>query len=258
MVVNLSVSDALLLIIFLFTCDDCYDNNCLIALCYTASMLSTLGITIDKYISVQYSLRYNTIVTTRRVRIAAASVWILSTGLAVLISLVEVVAGDSIYFHIPHSIVRFLFCFIFLVCSLHVRNVRNRHEEAIRKQRRYFGVQAEQMDMLQHVRTSVVDIIRLNVTTAVTVFLGTLLMLMWSYGFLKGSSHVFISVKVVYVFYLCSNPVLYIMVTKKLREEYRKVFCSWCRTSEVITRRNSSHNQGSHAAECSAIRTTSV
>ncbi len=90
MVVNLSVSDSLLLVIFMFACRSCEENpyfQCALALSYTASMLSTFGITLDRYISVQHSLRYNSIVTTEKLVKAIVLIWIVATVLAVMWSM---------------------------------------------------------------------------------------------------------------------------------------------------------------------------
>ena len=105
MVVNLSCSDALLLFILAFipSCDVCGGEpdpylQSVFAFCYFASLLSTLAITFDKYISVQYSLRYHSIVTPERVGKTVAVVWLLSGFLALLISVIRALADDWMYF----------------------------------------------------------------------------------------------------------------------------------------------------------------
>ena len=77
-------------------------------------------------------------------------------------------------------------------------------------------------------------ILRLNITTALIVILGTLLIWIAKYPlnhkeYKKNwsayrDSVAYRCVSVVYCFYLISNPILYILVTSKLRREYMKLF----------------------------------
>ena len=83
--INLSVSDILLiLLVYIFESSEpgehVVDNisACFIGLTYIVSVLSTLAISMDKYISVQFSLRYHNILTRGRVVRSIAAIWVFS------------------------------------------------------------------------------------------------------------------------------------------------------------------------------------
>ena len=65
--------------------------------------------------------------------------------------------------------------------------VRNAHEKNISQRRRYFGIQAEQLHLLRRLRESVIGVWRLNISTAIIVFVATILSAFWNYGPLKGT-----------------------------------------------------------------------
>ena len=72
---------------------------------YLVSMFSTFGITLDKYISVQYSLRYNTIVSRERLVKSIVFIWFASILISMTISVPhaltrKVHVGGWIYFDI--------------------------------------------------------------------------------------------------------------------------------------------------------------
>ena len=133
--------------------------------------------------------------------------------------------NDDLYFDAPLYTVYFPSCFFLLACALYIKRIRNRHENVITKRRRYFGVEEEKLHILQRLRKSVVGMWRLNMTTALTVFFVSLFSAMWKYGALKGNPVVFQLRNIAYLFYLTSNPILYVLVSCDLRKEYRKLFC---------------------------------
>ena len=100
--------------------------------------------------------------------------------------------------------------------------VRTTHETEITKRKRYFGVLDEQLHLLRRLRGSVVDLYRLNITTACVVMLVTTSSAVWKYGSMKGNPIVFKVFGLSYLVHLLSNPVLYILVSKGLRTAYKK------------------------------------
>ena len=77
MLINLSLSDNLTLLFYSLKIEH-HLRHFLISVNYTSSLLSTLGISLDKYLSVQYSLRYHSIVTQNKVAISIGIVWMAS------------------------------------------------------------------------------------------------------------------------------------------------------------------------------------
>ena len=228
--VSLSVTDTLTLILFLIRCPNAevcqrtrHYLTSPIMWCYIVSLWSTLGITLDKYISVQYSLTYHVIVTKKTVTKAILMVWILSGLLESVLTILSFATEEYMYFDVTNYVVILPCCVILLACSLHIQRVRNRHEMNISRQRRHFGVQKEQLHLLQRIRESVVGVWRLNMATAVVVFVTTILSAIWKYGKLKGDPLVLRMFGLAYVVHLFSNPVHYIVFISNLRNEYRKI-----------------------------------
>ena len=235
---NLSLSDSLLIFATFYRgCDNgtwkcytyspyvlgikaCFDNVCI---------LSTLGISVDRYISVEYSLRYHTIVTGCQVVKSISLIWITSIIFSCVISAVSATLNNWAYFYFPQLVVRVVLSLVLIALAFYIRNVRNKHEQEILRRKRYFGVKEEQLGALRSLKESVVSVLRLNVTTAVLCLLSSILKVIWQYGHLKDNQVVFLSIKVVYGIYLLSNPFLYIIIMGNLRREYvrisRQVFC---------------------------------
>ena len=230
--VSLSVGDTMVLILFLIRCQNAKvcqnprnDLSAVIMWCYVASLFSTLGITLDRYVSVQYSLRYHSIVTGKSVAASIVSIWILTGLLEILVSVISSSTNEPMYLDLPNYVVILPCCLLLFVFALHIRHVRNKHETNITQRRRYFGVEAEQLHLLRRLQDSVSGILRLNITTAVVVFLTTVLTAIWKYGALKGDPWVLRVFGLSYVFHQISNPILYVLVTSSLRKEYKKIFC---------------------------------
>ena len=180
-IVSLSLSDLLLAVLLLNLCNgvpifsQSYVNKCfrvngykkaLTGFSYTVSIMSTLGISLDKYISVEYCLRYHTIVTQKRVQVSILSIWVSTALLTTLLSVISAASGNWLYFNIPHSFIQWILSITIVVSALYIRHIRNKHERSITLRRRYFGVEAEQLNILQRLEASVVGIVRLDITTA--------------------------------------------------------------------------------------------
>ena len=187
---------------------------------YIVSVLSTLGISVDRYISVEYSLRYHNIVTGCQVVKSIALIWITSIIFATITSSVSAALHNWAYFHFPQLVVRIVLSLALMASGFHVRNVRNKHEQEIVQRKRYFGVKEEQLGALRSLKESVVGVLRLNVTTAVLGLLSSISEVVW---YLKHEHIVFTMVQVVHGVNLFSNPFLYIITMSQMRTEYVKV-----------------------------------
>ena len=230
---NLSLSDSLqMLATFYRACDngtwecDTYSPYVLFikACFYIVSVLSTFGISVDRYISVEYSLRYHTIVTGCQVVKSIALIWITSIIFAFVISTASATLHNWAFYNFPQLVVRIVLSLALMTSGFHVRNVRNKHEQEILKRQRYFGLEEEQLGLLRSLKESVIGVLRLNVTTAVLCVFSSILEVVWLYGYLKDDHVVYLLIKTVYGTYLFSNPFLYIITMSQLRKEYVKIF----------------------------------
>ena len=106
--VSLSLSDLLFVVMAMLKCIsslNCIDNNgyltCISRFSYTVSIMSTLGISVDRYVYVEYSLRYHSIVTKKRVLVSIALIWASSAILVTVTSVVSTVTNNWLYFYVP-------------------------------------------------------------------------------------------------------------------------------------------------------------
>ena len=218
--VNLSLSDNLALLFYSLKIDH-FLRLFLVSVSYTSSLLSTLGISFDKYLSVHYSLRYHIIVTQNKVILSIGVSWVASIIFAATTTSLAAFTGDWRYYHVLHYIQRLIISLLLLFCTAYIRHIRNSHEKQITLRKKQFRVQAEQLNILKLLRRSVVDVMRLNCTTAFLIITVTILGAIQRYG---TWSHVMSKLlRWMYLFYLGSNPIIYIMVTSGLRKEYRKI-----------------------------------
>ena len=97
------------------------------------------------------------------------------------------------------------------------------HQREIEKRRRHCAQHGESPNHFQRIKSSVSDVIRLNVITAIIVIIVNATAAMYRYGTLKGNPDLFEVMVVANSLYLISNPIIYISVIKDLRNEYRKI-----------------------------------
>ena len=226
--INLSVSDILLLIVHiarnLYSRENMYLMLATTTL-YTASLLSTFGITHDRYIAVRYSLHYTKIVTKLRIYIGIISLWLFSLIIATIPCVVftdlEKVEFYSNCIHIP---IYLSGCVILTISSLYIHHIRNKHETSIKKRNIYFGVHGEQFTILQNLANSVLDIIKLNFVTAALIAMTNVFDLVYLYHYNSNNSTVFIFLCVTRTMYVLSNPVVYVLSMSELKQCYKNLF----------------------------------
>ena len=233
LLVNLSLSDLLALAFYSLE-PESFQHLFLMSMVVTSSLLSTLGISLDKYLSIKYSLRYHSIVTQKKILLFIGFSWMVSTVFAAVTILLDAITVKSKCYYILHHLQQFFISLLLIFCAAYIRHIRNAHEKQITLRKRHFGefgVQAEQLNILKRLRRSVVDVMRLNCTTALIIILGVILGAINRYSSLEGNYDLLTILRVMYLFYLSSNPIIYIVVTSGLRKEYKRMlrrFCSCC------------------------------
>ena len=112
---------------------------------HVSSLLTIAILAIDRFISVKYCLRYQLILTTRRI----------ITGVQ------WVNLSQSFDFHrnsfITLTYLRVLMSDLLLSLSRHTQLTRKRHMKKIKVRRKYFGVEKEKLDALKVLKNSLID-----------------------------------------------------------------------------------------------------
>ena len=213
-------------------------------ICYYSSIFSTVLISVDRYIAIQYCLRYRKIVTKQNLGISIIISWCTSIFLK-LIPMVETLKlkkYDS-YLKIIDEIIRYVFIFgscIAIVClSLRMFHIRHKHIKLILGTKTHFGVEKQKLDKLRDLKQSIKNVFRLNLATAVILISGNICRIFRSY---TTSYAAYLLTVLFYIIYFASNPFLYALIMSELREHYcitfRPVFsklCSRCFVTSKIT-----------------------
>ena len=243
---SLSLSDLLFVFLAMFNCHSS-NPNCINAndflrsvtrFSYTVSIMSTLGISVDRYLFVEYSLRYRNIVTNKRALVSIILIWVSSAIIATVSSVVSTVTNNWMYFYIPQYIIRLTFSIIIFTFAIYIQYIRNKHERSITLRRRYFGVEEEHLSILQLLKASVEGIVRLNITSVVLYLSDCILRVVFRHGLLKGNPTVLILFRIMVVIYITTNPFLYIFLIVDLRIEYKNVFRQFCCAKNRVSQQN--------------------
>ena len=196
---------------------------------YTASLMSTFALTIDRYLAVQYALRYNNIVTIGRLLILLASVWISSAILAATPHLIVLLSSQTassadLYEKFIHMPLYLLISVVSVLLSIWIRRIRNQHVAIIKKRNHYFGVEAEKLNVLQNLATAVWDVIKLNFVTAFLVVLANVLNIIHMYCFHGENVTLFAMLGLTRSLYALSNPIVYVLTMTELKQQYLRLF----------------------------------
>ena len=226
--INLSMSDLTMAItrviihaikVFLFSKEYFYIIS---DIGYYSSIFSTVLISVDRYIAIQYCLRYGQLVTRRNLGISIIISWCTSIFLKLLpmVGNAKLKKYDS-YFNIFDEITKYVFVFgscIALVClSLRMLHIRRKHIKLIMGRKTYFGVEKEKLDTLRDLKQSIKNVFRLNLATAVIVISANICKICSSYT----TSYAAYLLYVLFgIFYFASNPFLYALIMSELREHY--------------------------------------
>ena len=140
---------------------------------FVTSMLCTSLLSMDCYIAVSYGLRYNQIVTKRRIALVIICIWTLSMLMVITCKVLEKRFIDT-----PYRFIDMMLIFVYigvtiftLSVALYTINMRKKHAVAIKSRNVRFGIEAERRDMLQRLKKSIIDVMKLNVLTVIFMLL---------------------------------------------------------------------------------------
>ena len=198
---------------------------------YTASILTTVAITVDRYVAVVYCLRYREIITKRVIIASILLIWSISL---LFVSIPLMCTTNSEIRTLIHRCIHiplYLFSSIILIYSgFWIRHIRNSHLAVIKKRNMYFGVEGERLNVLQNLRMAVLDMIKLNLITATLIIISNIFMVFYLVPSYDDIGHVSILIGGIY---LCSNPIVYILSMTELKQKYKKLFKSLSRKRKV-------------------------
>ena len=235
--INLSISDVLMLVTttlrVLLSYD--YDNEYFYPIgfvFYYSSILSTVLMSVDRYIAIKHCIEYREIVTIKRFVISIIMSWMFSIVLNLIFFIVPKIFRQNLrYFQISRDVTKYVImfgsCIILVFLSLQMLHIRRTHVKALLKEKRRFGVEKERLGTLQKLKQSIEDIFRLNLVTAFLVVLSNISEILKTYNLINGAETMLIMLTAAYFF---SNPFLYCLTMSGLRTYYyssfRRIVCN--------------------------------
>ena len=192
-----------------------------IAASLRVSLLSTCMLSFDRYIAVSRPLRYHQIITTSRLFKAISSFLVLSLLLLLVCNFgepnnngIRIVAINIIHILVTSIFIIYIAGYTIKIRKEHIVNMRSRSLQ--------FGVEAEKLNILQALKGSIYDVMRLNILTVIFI----LLIAIFSIITLSRDEEIFMKMRSLsMLLYIVSNPIIYISVLSELRAEIKKLFC---------------------------------
>ena len=192
---------------------------------YAISLVITMLIVTDRWIAMQFALRYQVLVTKRKINIAI----LISSFVLVIIyvTLLFLKTDDqqkhplirsNQYILVFLAILRLITCIYIMVFAKLTIRIRNQNEARIQNITNFHGAEAERLDIIQRLTRSIKDVWKFNiwsciflVPTVVVLFIniGNFQILLFSTN----------------VLYLISNPIVYLFCFNQVRQYwYRALF----------------------------------
>ena len=193
---------------------------------FRVSLFCTCLLSFDRYIAVSRALRYNEIITTKRILMGLSSFWILSLLLCLIPFLQKeernIIFNNGIGMLVVNILIVFFFSIFIIYVAGYSIKVRNRHIAIIESRSTQFGVDTERLNLLQRLKGSLYDVMKLGM---LTVFVIVLLLILSSLTRLVSEETVQTIRHLGFLLYTASNPVIYISVLRELRTAMKHIFC---------------------------------
>ena len=128
---------------------------------FHASIFSTTILTLDRYITIRYCLRYHSMISVRRSYIVMVFTWILS----IVLTFAEISLRKRFSFNRAHlitDVVLAVCCIITVTIGAYTLKIRQKHVKSITSQDLYFGVQAQRLTILRRLKQTIIDTLRIN------------------------------------------------------------------------------------------------
>lgn len=192
---------------------------------HVSSLLTTGILAIDRFIAVKYCLRYQLILTTRRIIWGFLATWLLSV---ILTGVQWVNISQSFDFRrnsfITFTCLRVVMSVLLLSLSRYTQLTRKRHMKKIKIRQKYFGVEKEKFDTLKVLKNSLIDSFKFYITTVIAmvalVIVGTMEILL---------TDCLLEIRIVALVLFHIEVLLAIVFTQReIRRQLRQLFLPRC------------------------------
>ena len=140
-----------------------------------SSLLTLVFLAFDRYIAVQYSLKYQAVLTKKRMVVILVVIWLFSLTISGM-NWINV----SIYFEhhrnlfITLTVIRLIISVLLITLSKYTKMLRKQHMNNIVTKNKYFGVSKEKLDILKSLKRSLEDSCKLYVATVLVLIASTI------------------------------------------------------------------------------------
>ena len=140
-----------------------------------SSLLTLVFLAFDRFIAVQYSLKYQAILTKKRMLVVLVAIWLFSLTISG-INWINV----SIYFEYHHNlfitltVIRVIISVLLLTLSKYTKMLRKKQINNIVTKREYFGIAKEKLDILKSLKRSLEDSCKLYIATVLVLIASTI------------------------------------------------------------------------------------
>ena len=188
---------------------------------YYQSIITTVQISIDRYIAIKFCLRYTSIVTNKRLISLIAVSWFLSAILAFLPMFEAPKYINNIkYKRLSSDIIRYslivLSSVVMIAQAVYTVSIRKKHVKKIKRTESQFGNVSGERDIIRKLRQSMKDVMNLNMLTLLFVVSSNTVMFYSDY---VAPLNRYLTL-LLFSFYIGSNPFVYACIMSDLRAEY--------------------------------------
>ena len=194
------------------------------------SLLTTAFLAIDRYIAVRYSLRYETMLTNRRMFFILAFIWLLSS-LTIGLQWIDVPTDTDFWrrlfiilpvLYIPLST-------LLLGLSRYTNNIRKSYIKEIEKRRIYFGIESEKRDILRALKNSLKDSFKFYISTIIIILVIAIMSIIE-----VAQCQYYIKIKLFLILsHHMVNLINVALTQTEIKFQFRQILRSWCHAKTV-------------------------
>lgn len=194
------------------------------------SLLTTAFLAIDRYIAVRYSLRYETMLTNRRMFFILAFIWLLSsltTGLQWIDGPTDTDFWRRLFIILP--VLCIPLSTLLLGLSRYTNNIRKSYIKEIEKRRIYFGIESEKRDILRALKNSLKDSFKFYISTIIIILVIAIMSIIE-----VAQCQYYIKIKLFLILsHHMVNLINVALTQREIKFQFRQILRSWCHAKTV-------------------------
>ena len=188
-----------------------------------SSLFMTSIITLDRYVYIAQCLRYKDVMTKYRIFLMIVIAWMASFLFALIPSFVPVNNKNrDLLNDIIQSTLYFSLSSVILYISIYMKRIRHNHSVQVKKDSLRFNIPGKRPNIFNQLNGSMMDVLRLNMETIFFYISTTLTYLLWKYLYQQDNKCLMIVTTTLWLLYIVSNPLVYVLTNVELRTEYKK------------------------------------